>query len=58
MTEYGPVWQIQQNIASKEAVLRCAHDDLKKANERIARTTAELAEYEIALTILQERLKS
>lgn len=52
--QYGPLWQMQQQIESKRLVLVSIDTEEKKLAARRAEALEELAEYEQAVNILKK----
>lgn len=57
MVDYGPIWQLKENLKGKTLLLRSYYDDLKRTQKLIEQTLKEVDEYETVLNRLGESEK-
>lgn len=53
VTNYGPLWQIQEQIKAKKLLIRADHEDIDRITHRMKKTMKELEEYEKAEVVLR-----
>lgn len=55
MNDYGPIWQLKENLKAKRLLVKSYTGDISRSQELLSKTMVEIKQYEDALLRLGEQ---
>ena len=54
MNDYGPIWQLKENLKAKRLLVKAHTSDIARSQELLSKVMLEINQYENALLKLEE----